>query len=78
MIIHWVIITLLFFHVFRSIIADLESSFKLLAHFLDQSLSVRPEERSAFSPIDAQIAIIFDLNVLSQLSNASKAVIGVS
>ena len=63
----------------RSIIADFESSFKQLDHCLDQaSGSLRPEERTSFSPIDAQVAIIFDLNVLSQLSNTSKAVIGVS
>ena len=62
----------------RSIIADLEASFKQLDNCLGQVHTPRPEERSSFSPIDAQVAIIFDLSVLSQLSNASKAVIGVS
>ena len=40
--------------------------------------SIQLEGETSYNPIDIQAAAIFDLTVLSQVSNTSKAVIGVS
>ena len=40
--------------------------------------SIQLEGETSYNPIDIQAATIFDLTVLSQVSNTSKAVIGVS
>ena len=62
---------------FRSIIADLEHNFQQLDQYLKRIQSLKPGEATGFIPVDTQVAIIFDLSVLSQLSSTSKAVIGV-
>ncbi len=62
------------------IIADLDQSFKHLERCLSQPsyTTSQSEDSAPMNPLDAQVAIIFDLNVLSQIANTSKAIIGVS
>lgn len=60
----------------RLIISDLDTAFRQLDNCCDQPLS-RLDGESAYNPLDVQAAAIFDLTVLSQLSNTCKAVIGV-
>jgi len=64
----------------RLIIPDLDSSFNFLERCLSQPsyVSGQPDEQAPLNPLDSQVAIIFDLNVLSQIANTSKAIIGVS
>ena len=49
----------------------------MLDNCYDQS-SIQLEGDTSYNPIDIQAVAIFDLTVLSQVSNTSKAVIGVS
>ena len=62
----------------RLILADLDQSFKHLERCLSQpSYTNSQSDEALLNPLDAQVAIIFDLNVLSQIANTSKAIIGV-
>ena len=72
--------SIILFHLLpRLIIADMDSSFKQLEVCLNQSSysGGQSDDQGPLNPLDAQVAIIFDLNVLSQIANTSKAIIGV-
>ena len=62
----------------RLILSDLDSAFKQLDSCFDQALSQASAQSATYSPVDVQTAIIFDLTILSQVSNACKPVLGVS
>lgn len=63
----------------RLIIADLDNSFLHLERCVDYPYGGQDETtgQTPPNPLDSQVAIIFDLNVLSQIANTSKAIIGV-
>ena len=62
---------------YRLIISDLNVAFRMLDNCYDQP-AIQLDGETSYNPIDIQAAAIFDLTVLSHVSNTSKAVIGVS
>ena len=58
--------------------SDVEEAFNQLEQFSGRSPAQLEREERQFNLTDTQSAIIFDLVVLSQLSNTCKDVIGVS
>ncbi len=65
-------------HVHRLIISDLENAFTQLADCYEQALAPADEQSATFNTTEVQAAIVFNLAILSQVSNACKAVLGVS